>query len=105
MGQLRAIDENLDYILPGNLPAEATVAHKMGYHWDSDGWVVNDAGIVTFTGADGETKAYAVSYLSQKDPTEAAGYSFGATLSRIVWDHFEQKYVTGASTEEVVATG
>lgn len=104
MDQLLAIDTDLNYILPGNLPDTATVAHKMGYHWDRDGWVVNDAGIVTFTGADGETKAYVVSYLSQKDPTQSAGYSFGATLSRIVWDHFEGKYINDTSAEDVVAT-
>ena len=84
-------------MLPGQLPEAATVAHKIGYYWDTDGWVNNDAGIVTFTGADGQEKAYAITYLSQKAWTEYAGYSFGARLSRIVWDWFEAKYVLGTA--------
>jgi len=68
------------------------VAHKIGYHWDYDGWVNNDAGIVSFTGADGVKKAYVVSYFSQRAGTEAIGYSFGAKLSRTVWDFMAPRY-------------
>lgn len=96
LGVLRNIAGYLNYILPGHLPASATVAHKIGYFWDSDGWVNNDAGIVTFTGADGKEKAYVISYLSQQARTEAIGNSFGATLSGIVWDWFEAKYQLGS---------
>ncbi len=90
--RLRDIKWGLNYILPGRLPYAATVAHKIGYYWEYDGWVNNDVGIVTFTGGDGQEKAYAISYLSQKAYTEYTGYSFGATLSRIVWDWFEANY-------------
>ena len=55
-----------------------TVGHKIGYYWDYDGWVNNDVGIVSWAGADGTTKAYAISYFSQYAPSEAAGYTFGA---------------------------
>ncbi len=96
LARLREISPGLNYILPGQLPWSATVAHKIGYYWDSDGWVNNDVGIVTFTGQDGKEKAYAISYLSQKARTEYTGYSFGATLSGIVWDWFEAKYGLGA---------
>jgi len=82
----------VNYILPGQLPSSATVAHKIGYYWDFDGWVNNDAGIITFTGEDGEEKAYAITYLSEKARTERIGYSFGAKLSRDVWDWFAAKY-------------
>lgn len=92
LARLRDIDANLNYILPAELPPAATVAHKIGYHWDRDGWVVNDIGIITFTGSDGQEKAYVTSYLSQKASTEYAGYSFGARLSRIVWEYFHAKY-------------
>ena len=93
--RLRKIRSYVNYMLPGQLPSSATVAHKIGYYWDWDGWVNNDAGIVTFTGADGQEKAYAITYLSQKARTEYIGYSFGARLSRIVWDWFEATYKLG----------
>jgi hypothetical protein len=81
--KLREIASYVNYILPGQLPSSATVAHKIGYYWDFDGWVNNDAGIITFTGEDGEEKAYG---------TERIGYSFGAKVSRDVWDWFAAKY-------------
>ena len=93
--RLRNIAGYLNYMLPGQLPASATVAHKIGYYWDSDGWVNNDAGIVTFTGSDGQEIAYAITYLSEEASTEYIGYSFGARLSGIVWDWFEAKYRLG----------
>ena len=93
--RLRNIRSYVNYMLPGQLPSSATVAHKIGYYWDTDGWVNNDAGIVTFTGADGQEKAYVITYLSEKARTERIGYSFGARLSGIVWDWFEAKYRLG----------
>ncbi|MEX0800439.1 MAG: serine hydrolase [Dehalococcoidia bacterium] len=95
LGVLRNIAGYLNYILPGKLPASATVAHKIGYFWDSDGWVNNDAGIVTFPGADGQEKAYVITYLSQKARTEAIGNSYGARVSKIVWDWMAAKYQLG----------
>jgi hypothetical protein len=92
LARLRNIAPYLNYILPGQLPKSAKVAHKIGYFWDSDGWVNNDAGLVTFTGADGKEKAYVITYLSQKGRTEYTGYSFGARLSGLVWDYFEATY-------------
>jgi beta-lactamase class A len=92
LARLREVNAGLNYIIPGQLPPQAVVAHKIGYHWDWDGWVNNDAGIVTFTGADGQAKAYVVVYMSEKAPSEYAGYSFGARLSRLVWDHFVAQY-------------
>ena len=82
----------MNYIIPRRLPAEATVAHKIGYYADYDGWVNNDTGIVSFTGADGVQKAYAITYLSQMAGSEQIGYSFGAKLSRDVWDWMAGKY-------------
>lgn len=89
---LTNIHSYVQYILPKNLPATAKVAHKIGYYWDYDGWVNNDAGIVMFTGSDGKPKAYIISYLSQGARSEYIGYSFGARLSRIVWDGIAPKY-------------
>jgi cell division septation protein DedD len=95
LARLREVNAGLNYMLPGQLPRAATVAHKIGFYSDWDGWVNNDAGVVTFTGGDGKTKAYAITYLSQEARTEYTGYSFGARLSRIVWDWFEATYRLG----------
>jgi Beta-lactamase enzyme family len=92
IGVLRDSFSYVNYIIPGRLPAGAKVAHKIGYYADYDGWVNNDAGIVSFTGADGVQKAYAITYLSQMASTEKIGYSFGAKLSRDVWDWMVGKY-------------
>ncbi len=92
IGVLRNTFSYIDYILPKYLPWNATVGHKIGYHWDYDGWVNNDVGIVSFTGDDGQEKAYAISYFSQYAPTEYHGYSFGARLSLIVWNFMAPRY-------------
>jgi Beta-lactamase enzyme family len=92
IGVLRDSFAYVNYIIPGRLPAGAKVAHKIGYYADYDGWVNNDAGIVSFTGADGVQKAYAITYLSQMAGSEKIGYSFGAKLSRDVWDWMVGKY-------------
>ena len=82
----------VNYILPKWLPRTATVGHKIGYFADWDGWVNNDVGFVTFTGKDGTQKGYVISYFSQYAPSEQAGYSFGATLSKVAWDHMVRRY-------------
>ncbi len=92
LARLREVNWGLNYMLPGRLPRSAVVAHKIGFYADWDGWVNNDAGVVTFTGSDGQQKAYVISYLSQKARTEYTGYSFGARLSGIAWDYFEATY-------------
>ena len=92
LARLREVNVGLNYMLPGRLPSSAVVAHKIGFYADWDGWVNNDAGVVTFTGSDGQQKAYVITYLSQKARTEYTGYSFGARLSGIVWDYFEATY-------------
>jgi hypothetical protein len=90
--KLTEIAGYLQYILPGRLPSGAKVIHKIGFYVDYDGWVNNDAGVVTFKGADGQTKAYSISYFSQQARTEYQGYSFGARLSRLVWDYMAPKH-------------
>ncbi len=92
IGVLRNTFSYIDYILPKYLPWNATVGHKIGYHWDYDGWVNNDVGIVSFTGEDGQQKAYAISYFSQYAPSEYHGYTFGARLSLIVWNFMAPRY-------------
>ncbi len=90
--KLREVNWGLNYMIPGRLPYTASVAHKIGFYADLDGWVNNDAGIVTFTGGDGTTKAYAITYLSQQAPTEADGYVLAAILSRLAWNYLAPKY-------------
>ena len=91
MGRLLDIKPGLNYVLPGLLPAGVRVAHKIGYYADWDGWVYNDAGIVMVEREDSRF-AYGISYLSQAMPSEYAAYSFGAQLSRTVYDWFEQQH-------------
>lgn len=92
IGVLRDSYWYTNYMIPKFLPASVKVAHKIGYYADYDGWVNNDTGIVSFTGADGVQKAYAITYLSQMAGSEKIGYSFGAKLSRDVWDWMAGKY-------------
>jgi hypothetical protein len=99
LGVLRNIKPGLNYMIPGALPSAATVAHKIGYYADTDGWVNADAGIVTFRGRDGTTKAYAITYLSQKASTESTGYSFGTQLSKMAWDWFAATYGVGSDQQ------
>ncbi len=82
----------VNYILPKYLPWYVTVGHKIGYYWDYDGWVNNDVGIVSWPSADGSTKAYAISYFSQYAPSEAAGYTFGQTLSLDAYNFMAGRY-------------
>jgi len=98
--KLTEIAPYLQYILPGRLPAGATVIHKIGYYVEDDGWVNNDAGIVTFSGTDGTQKAYAITYFSQQGESESQGYSFGAKLSLMVWDYMSPKYGSPAPAPE-----
>lgn len=92
IGRLRDSEPQVNYILPRQLPPEATVGHKVGFYADSDGWVHNDAGIVSFVGADGAEKTYAITYFSQRATNRPAGHSLGAKLSREVWDWMTEKY-------------
>ncbi|MGQ9571892.1 MAG: serine hydrolase [Dehalococcoidia bacterium] len=89
--RLLDIKPGLNYVLPLFLPAGVRVAHKIGYFQDWDGWVYNDVGIVMMQQGDQQI-AYAISYLSQAMPTEYTAYIFGAQLSKIVYDWFDQRY-------------
>jgi beta-lactamase class A len=89
--RLLDIKPGLNYVLPLFLPPGTRVAHKIGYYADSDGWVYNDVGIVMMVQGDKQV-AYVISYLSQAMPSEYAGYIFGAELSKIVYDWFDQRY-------------
>jgi len=91
IGRLLDIKPGLNYVLPLFLPPEVRVAHKIGYYQDWDGWVYNDVGIVAMERG-GKQIAYAISYLSQAMPSEYAAYIFGAQLSKIVYDWFDQRY-------------
>jgi hypothetical protein len=93
----------VNYILPKYLPWNATVGHKIGYYDDDDGWVNNDVGIVSFTGADGQEKAYAISYFSQFGRSEYDGYSFGARVSLDVYDFMAPRYGVSLAQPPVIA--
>lgn len=92
LGKLLNVRPQLNNMLPAMLPTNRVrVAHKVGFINHSGYSVRNDAGIVFVKKGEQEI-AYAISFLSQQNENYWAGASFGARLSRIVFDHFDTKY-------------
>jgi len=83
---------NFLYAIPSGVDADATVAHKIGYHWDVDGWVHNDAGIVMFPGDDGTQKAFVISIFTAKGAGQYSFAPIARDLTSIVYQHFRQGY-------------
>jgi len=78
------------YSLGGGIPAEANLYHKIGLLYDPyNTW--NDAGIVTFE-RNGQTYAYAISYLGSWQPDWHDAYYHGADASAVAWDAFSAAY-------------
>jgi hypothetical protein len=92
---LRNSSTGLNYIIPGQLPAGVQVGHKIGYHWDVDGWVQNNVGIVSWTNGTGETRAFAISIFTSGAPAQwHSNDNIGAEISRMVYDWFAAQYAT-----------
>ncbi len=90
--KLLNVRPQLNNMLPAMLPANRVrVAHKVGFINHSGYSVRNDAGIV-FVERGVQEIAYVISFLSQHNENYFAAASFGARLSRIVFDHFDTKY-------------
>ncbi|MGA7669839.1 MAG: serine hydrolase [Nitrolancea sp.] len=74
----------------GPLPDGATFYHKPGWLDDPyNTW--NDAGIVVVK-RNGESLAYAISYLSSFSDSEGQSYDNGYAVSQAVWDYFDAAY-------------
>jgi hypothetical protein len=70
---------------------DGVVGHKNGFFWLPEGYIDNDAGIVTFERG-GQTYAYALTFLSQAVPTKYGDIPLGQTVSSLVWEHFNRTY-------------
>ncbi len=81
------------------LPADVKFLHKPG--WLDDAW--NDAGIVVFDRR-GEKDAYVISYLSNDVGIWQEAFDRGATVSDVVWRHFDGAY-PGSSARYFPETG
>lgn len=68
-----------------------TVSHKNGFLPNGGSWVDNDAGIVRFE-RDGETLAYAITFMSEGVATKYADIPLGQRLSSLTWDYFDAAY-------------
>lgn len=70
-----------------------TVSHKNGFFPVPAGgwWVDNDIGIVRFE-RNGETYAYAISFLSERVHEKYGSLSLFRPISELVWDYFDRTY-------------
>ena len=90
--KLLNVRPRLNNVLPALLPVDRTrVAHKVGFINYAGYSTRNDAGIV-FVDKGGREIAYVISFLSQHNENYWAAASFGAWLSRIVFDHFDATF-------------
>jgi len=78
------------YSLGGGIPAEANLYHRIGLVYAPyNTW--NDAGIVTFE-RDGQTYAYAISYLGSYSESWLDAYYHGTAVSAAAWNAFNWAY-------------
>lgn len=70
--------------LPGQLPAELTVAHKEGDVWTDRGGVANDVGVVL------SERPYVLAVLTRGWDDPEAGFKAIAQVSRIVYESRQQ---------------
>ncbi len=97
---------SVDFIIPRYLPVRGDVAHKIGYHWDTTGWVFDDMGIVDIRATDDIHFPFSFAYFSQRGKVltvrekeegnykyhDGEGAKLGARLARAAFDHVLRKY-------------
>jgi hypothetical protein len=88
--KLTGVKPGLNYLVPAGV-TDGVVGHKNGFFWLPEGYIDNDAGIVTFERG-GQTYAYALTFLSQAVPTKYGDIPLGQTVSSLVWEHFNRTY-------------
>jgi beta-lactamase class A len=84
------------YLVPAGVRG-GVVSHKIGFFWETTGWVDNDAGIVRFQRG-GETYAYAISIFSERVPRQYADVPLAQRISAMTWEFFSNRYPTTAGT-------
>jgi beta-lactamase class A len=87
--KMTGVKPGLNYLIPAGV-TDGVVGHKNGF-LALDGWVDNDAGIVTFTRG-GQSYAYAITFLTQSVPTKYGDIPLGQTVSSLVWQYFSNTY-------------
>jgi hypothetical protein len=87
---MTGVKPGLNYLV-AYTPGEATVSHKNGFFYGSNGYVDNDAGIVQFE-RNGKTYAYALTLLSQGVPVKYNDIPLANHVSTLAWDYFTGTY-------------
>jgi len=87
---MTGVKAGLNYLV-AYTPGEAVVSHKNGFFYGSNGYVDNDAGIVTFR-RNGVTYAYALTLLSQGVPVKYDDIPLANQVSTLAWNYFTAAY-------------
>lgn len=84
------------YGIPSGTGPEGNVYHKIGYHWDTDGWVHADTGIVTYVGFDESEyamlNAFAISIFTENGAAQSSFAPVAQDLTRTAYDYFRARY-------------
>ena len=88
--KLTGVKPGLNYLIPAGV-TDGVVGHKNGFFALPEGWIDNDAGIVTFQRG-GQTYAYAITFLAQAVPSKYGDIPLGQTVSSLVWEYFSATY-------------
>lgn len=90
LAKMTEVKDGLNYLLA--VGPDVKVSHKNGFFPTLEGqWVDNDIGIVRFE-QDGEERAYAVSFFSQRVPQKYGDVYLGQQLSTATWEFFQERY-------------
>jgi hypothetical protein len=90
LAKMTEVKDGLNYLLA--VGPDVKVSHKNGFFPTIEGqWVDNDIGIVRFE-QDGEKRAYAVSFFSQRVPEKYGDVYLGQQLSTATWKFFQERY-------------
>ncbi len=88
--KMQGVKPGLNYLLPVGV-TDGIVGHKNGFLWVPGGWVDNDTGIVTFQ-RNGQSYAYAITFMTQGVAEKYADIPLGQTISSMVWTYFSSHY-------------
>jgi beta-lactamase class A len=88
--KMTGVKPGLNYLIPAGV-TDGVVGHKNGFFWLPDGWIDNDAGVVTFQRG-GQTYAYAITMLMEAIPGEYVDIPMGQAISSMVYQYFSATY-------------
>ena len=97
LNKMTEVRPGLNHLLaaPAWKGSGARVGHKNGFffHPKDEGWIDNDCGIVWRVTNRG-SYAYAATLFFQEVPERLGDLALGQTLSWLVWNFFERRYIT-----------